>query len=195
MNDSQPRTTSIRSAPRTTVERVRRSACLINASQYDAAITELVGERHPASTDLTDEFLDRIDGDRSANDSAEAIARLRQAIAVDSENAGLHFQLGTLLARAGRWEEAELRFTQVLSITRDNVDAMIALAMCHAYRSEHGTAVEYLQRAQAARPADAGITLLLARSAKAAQDEGTPIHVCAAMDAADPGEHKHREAH
>lgn len=175
-------------------ERVRRSACLLNASLFDAAIAELSAARQSSDVDLIDDFL-RPNGPWTVVPDATAeMNRLRSAIARDPENADLHFQLGRLLIESSLWDEAELRFTQVLSIARDNVEAMIALAMCHSRRSEHDSAVGHLQRAQAARPGDAAIALLLARSAKAAQDEGTPIHVCAAIDAAVPFDHDQKES-
>lgn len=169
------RTSNSVTQPRTNVDRLRRGLCLLNASLYDDAINEL----SQYSSGLTERLPAKFPAQPVAD--PEAIESLRADIARNPEDQHAHFQLGTLLMAANQWDEAELRFTQVLSIDRDHVDALTGLARCHLNRCEFAPAVNLLQRAQAARPSDASITLLLAEAARDARDSGSPVHVCAAI--------------
>jgi len=111
----------------------------------------------------------------------ESIEALRAAVAVTPESAELHFQLGTLLANRGLYEEAELRFTQARNLDRNHTQALMGLAMCCGLRNAPDEAVEHLQRAQTRRPDDATIGLMLAQAAKAAQQLGHAVGVRATM--------------
>ena len=164
-------------------ERVRRGACLLNAARYDEAIAELgmAVDVVPDADPLPSYAASCVHDQLGVASGHRAIDALREAIAGDSENAGLHFQLGALLAGGGRFEEAELRFTQVLSISRDHVEALVSLALCHQRRFEAGQAIPYLQRAQALRPGDAKIGLFLAQAAKMAHEQGVTIDLCAVV--------------
>ncbi len=161
-------------------ERVRRGACLLNAAQYDEAIAELeVGAETAAGPDPLRSYL--ADLFRTPGGIATrklAIAELRDAIAADLENPSLHFQLGALLVEAGRLEEAELRFTQVLSISRDHVESLVCLALTFQLRGQLEQGISLLQRAQAIRPDDGKIALLLARAAKAGKQQGAAFDLC-----------------
>ncbi len=106
-----------------------------------------------------------------------AIESLRDAVREDPECAELHFQLGTMLAATESYDEAELRFTQALTIDRDQAEALISLALCCGARGAVSEAVSYLQRAQARRPNDARIGLLLAEAAKAMQHQGLAVRI------------------
>lgn len=110
-------------------------------------------------------------------DTTSAITTLRDAVDKNPGAAELHFQLGTLLAAQGDLEEAELRFTQAITIDRDHADALVSLAMCCGARHAPIDAVEHLRRAQQRRPQDARIGLLLAQAAAAAQAQGHVVHV------------------
>jgi len=123
---------------------------------------------------------------RAAGRTADAMNALRLAISEDAENPELHFQLGILLADSERFEEAELRFTQVLSIMRDHAEALVNLALCCGIRLAPGEAVRHLLQAQTLRPHDARIGLLLTRAAKAAQQQGIAVRVRAAVSEDDP---------
>jgi len=111
---------------------------------------------------------------------------LRDGIREDPESAEVHFQLGTLLAALEQYDEAELRFTQALSIDRDHAEALVSLAMCRGVRNAPSEAVTYLQRAQARRPHDARIGLLLAQAAKAIHQRGQVVGVRADIPAQEP---------
>ncbi len=127
----------------------------------------------------------------AAGQVADAIEVLRSAIRDDAENPELHLQLGILLAESERFEEAELRFTQVLSIKRDHPEALINLALCCGVRSAPGEAVQYLAAAQALRPYDARIGLLFTEAVKAARHQGVAVHVRATISEDDPAVDPH----
>jgi tetratricopeptide (TPR) repeat protein len=122
----------------------------------------------------------------AAGKSDEAIQSLREGISLDSECAELHFQLGTLLTSLEKYDEAELRFTQALNIERDHTEALVSLAMCCAIRNAPGEALAHLRKAQARRPHDARIGLLLTQAAKAVQQWGHAVRVCADMPSGEP---------
>ena len=110
----------------------------------------------------------------------DAIRLVRGAPLVIKFVEGTH-GLGVLLAEQDRFDEAELRFTQVVSISRDHVEALVSLALCHQRRLEAGQAIPYIRRAQALRPGDAKIALLLAQAAKLAHEQGEGIDICAVV--------------
>ncbi len=121
----------------------------------------------------------------AAGKSQAAIGALRTAVQENPECAELHFQLGTLLAAWERYEEAELRFTQTMSIDREHAQAMVSLALCCAARQSPAEALTHLQRAQALRPHDARIGWLLANAAQAASRQGLAVRVKAAISSDD----------
>ncbi len=114
-----------------------------------------------------------------------AIQSLRDAISRNPENAELHYQLGTILTSLERYDEAELRFTQSVSIDRNHAEALVSLAMCFGVRNAPRQAVTYLIRAQARRPHDARIGMLLSQAAKAARQTGHAIRIRAEMPEAE----------
>lgn len=118
-----------------------------------------------------------------AGDVASAITLLRDAVRDNPESAELHFQLGSLLAGQDRYEEAELRFTQAINIDREHAEALVSLGLCRGVRQSPGEAVQHLQKAQALRPHDARIALLLAEAAKASQQQGHAVRIKAAVPA------------
>jgi len=111
----------------------------------------------------------------------EAILSLREAIRCDRENAELHFQLGTLLTSMERIEEAELRFTQALTIKKDFAKAYVSLALCCGVRQAPLEAVKYLKHAQSIRPFDARIGLLLTQAVHAVKQQGHALAIHAQM--------------
>ncbi|MEE9297025.1 MAG: tetratricopeptide repeat protein [Phycisphaerae bacterium] len=110
-----------------------------------------------------------------------AIASLRRGVAYAPDCAEIHFQLGTLLAAAGADEEAELRFTQALSLDARHIEAMVSLAMCHAARCEVGPSLQLLTKAQRLRPHDARIGHLLSIASIAAPVDHASARPAAVM--------------
>jgi len=108
----------------------------------------------------------------SAGEFDEASNALREGIRLNPENAELHFQLGTLLTTQERYDEAELRFTQAINIDRRHAEAHVSLALCHGARENPTEALAHLRRAQALKPWDARLGLLLAEAARAARQQG-----------------------
>lgn len=159
------------------------AACLAGQGKYTAAAEAL---DHPLEDHPPTERIIRIarflwkGGKRD-----ESLLLLRSSIAHDPESAELHMQLGTLLTEAGDYEEAALRFEQVLSIERDHADALVSLALCQGALLDPHAALVCLQRAQHARPADADIGMLLAQAANAVQQAGRPVHLRASMPASE----------
>lgn len=112
-----------------------------------------------------------------AGSGSQAVEVLRHAVGDDPECAELHFQLGTVLAAGGQMDEAELRFTQAVTLDTGHIEAHTALAMCCGVREQPGEAVRHLKRAQHLRPADTKIALLLTMAAQAAAEEGKQANV------------------
>jgi tetratricopeptide (TPR) repeat protein len=117
----------------------------------------------------------------SAGRRGEAISRLRDAVKQHPESGELHFQLGTLLADAEAYEEAELRFVQAINLDRLHAEAMVSLAMIYGLKQLPDEALKQLQRAQQLRPDDAKIGLLLAQAARAMQQSGRSVQLKPAM--------------
>ncbi len=110
-----------------------------------------------------------------AGNADGAIKSLREGIRRQPEIAELHFQLGTLLSASNEYEEAELRFTQVLSIDQQHQQALISLALCRGAQQSPAEALTYLQRAQSQNPTDPRVGLLLAQAARAVEQQGQTI--------------------
>ena len=129
------------------------AGCLVGQGRADEAAQQWARRVDEAPSDS----VSRIRHAQSlwaAGKAGTAIESLRRAVRDDPECAELHFQLGTMLAATERFDEAELRFTQALTIDREQTEALISLALCCGARGAASEAVSYLQRAQARRPHD-----------------------------------------
>ena len=168
------------------------AACLIGQEKAEAAADKFA-ELIDAGTDPSPiaSQIRRALALWSGGNVVAAVEALRAAVHVNPECAELHFQLGTLLTSLEKYEEAELRFTQALTIDRDHTEAMVDLALCCGARGAPGEAVTHLQRAQARRPNDARIGLLLAQAAQAVRQQGLPVRVRARMADVDTADGRH----
>jgi len=152
------------------------AACLLGTRGPGDAV-DVLGESVRSGEDETRTTIRHALALWAAGRREDALTTLRRAVAADAECAELHFQLGTLLTCLDEYEEAELRFTQAVSIDRNHAEALMSLAMCCGVRGEAAEAVVHLQRAQARRPNDARIGLLLAQAAKSARDTGHAVEI------------------
>lgn len=163
------------------------AACLVGRGR-NAEAAEQWGKRVEDEPNDAVSRIRHAQGLWAAGNAGAAIEALRTAIRDDAECAELHYQLGIMLGAMEKYEEAELRFTQALTINREHVEALVSLALSCGARGAAGEAVSYLQRAQARRPHDARVGLLLAEAAKAVQQQGLAVRVRAAMADLDPSE-------
>jgi len=152
------------------------AGCLVGLGQADEAASQWARMIEDAPSDSVTRIR-HAQALWASGKAGMAIESLRRAVGDDPECAELHFQLGTMLAATEKFEEAELRFTQALTIDREQAEALINLALCCGARGAANEAVTYLQRAQARRPHDARIGLLLAEAAKAMQQQGLAVRV------------------
>ena len=158
------------------------AACLVGEGQLGSAAERFAQSCEKNPNDTASRVRQAL-AVWSSGDGASAIEILRRAVRDNAESAELHFQLGTILAALDRYEEAELRFTQAVTIDREHTEALVSLAMCCGVRQSPGEALNYLQRAQALRPFDARIGMLLAEAARAVQQQGFTVRVKAAIAA------------
>ncbi len=156
------------------------AACHLGRGQPGVAAETLAKEAgdKPAKTDLQ---IRHALAQWASGQREEAISSLRESIRLNPECAELHFQLGTRLSTLERYEEAELRFTQALNIDSDHTEALVSLALCCGVRGTPDEGLEPLQRAQAQKPHDPRIGLLLAQAAKAVRQKGHAFRMRAAM--------------
>lgn len=147
------------------------AACLVAKEEFSAAAQELAKLEESQTTQVSARvrFAYVL---QAAGRPQEAINLLRNALRARPEAAELHFHLGTLLASQESYDEAELRFTQAVNLDQAHPDAFVSLAMCCAARGAAGEALTYLQKAQAMRPHDARIGLLLAQGARSMRQQG-----------------------
>lgn len=165
-------------------------ACLLGqGKEAEAAkrFAEAVSDDHSGSAARVRQALSLW----SAGDQSGAIETLRLGVRTNPESAELHFQLGTLLGALEQYDEAELRFTQALSIDRDHTEATVNLALCSGRRGALDEAVAHLQRAQERKPHDARVGVFLAQAAKALTEQGRTARVRAKMAEVDPASDEH----
>ena len=161
------------------------AACHVGQGRFEDAAQEFrrASEQLPHRADLLIREALALQAAGKRNDAAGI---LRRGIAADPENAELHFQLGVLLAAQDNHEEAELRFTQTINLDENHTEAYVSLAMCCGMRGAPDGALQHLRQAQARRPRDARIGMLLAHAAKAVSDQGHAVGLYAAMPDDDP---------
>lgn len=147
------------------------AACHAGKGEWDAAADRLTGAVETGQSDVACCVRQAL-ALWSAGHRDQAVARLRDAIRHHAESAELHFQLGTLLADAEAYEEAELRFVQAINLDRTHAEAMVSLAMIHGLKQMPDEALKQLQRAQQIKPYDPRIALLLAHAAAAVRQAG-----------------------
>jgi len=161
------------------------AACLLGLNQ-PAEAAKYFAVREPEETGATTNVIRQALSRAEAGEAENAIQFLREAIAQDKESAELHYQLGTLLAARGDYDEAEARFGQAINIDPNHTESLVSLALCCGVRHATSDALRYLQRAQARRPQDARIGLLLAQAAKAVHQRGYRVAAQGTIPEDDP---------
>lgn len=191
---------------------VRRGVCLMNAGQIDAAerclreaMTLAPRERSPVGCLVAAYREERPEPTEAASGAhartsarvrlawllhhhgrgTDALQTLREGIAESPEDAELQHQLGVMLASREEYEEAEIRFTQAVTLDRDRVESWVNLAMCQGASGRSADAVRSLQRAQRIHRHDARIALLLAQAFQAARAQGAAVRMTPAYPVGD----------
>ncbi|MCG3131932.1 MAG: Beta-barrel assembly-enhancing protease [Phycisphaerae bacterium] len=194
---------------------VRRGVCLLNAGQIDAAercLREAMSvaprERSAAECLVSAYREERPEAVGAASAAhartsarvrlawlqqrdgrgADALRTLREGVAEAPEDAELQHQLGLMLASREEYEEAEVRFTQAVTLDRGRVEAWVNLAMCQGASGRSADAVRSLQRAQRIHRHDARIALLLAQAFQAARSQGAAVRMTPAYPVTDVAE-------
>lgn len=99
---------------------------------------------------------------RGACRGGEGEDDLRRALALDPSNVDVRFFLGTLLARAGRPDEAVLLLEAQVALTPDRAQAAAALGLAYYELGRSGEALRLLNRVAEAPDAGAEAPLVLA---------------------------------
>lgn len=158
------------------------AACYLGQGKPDQSAQQFAHDVDTNEANTTARIRHALSWWEAGNPEA-AIQSLRDGINLDMDNAELHFQLGTLLTRLDRIDEAELRFVQALSINREHVEAMISIALCYGIHGAPDKALPHLEKAQGLKPYDARIGQLLVQTARAIRQMGLNANVQAQMPA------------
>lgn len=73
----------------------------------------------------------------------EGLEELKQAASLNTNHPGLYIQLGDVLSRKKRWDEAEEAFVKALELDSRDAQALLGMARCYLGRRENREAVEY----------------------------------------------------
>lgn len=102
----------------------------------------------------------------------EAIAVLRDGIAQSPNEAELQYHLGVLLAADGRYEEAEMRFTQAVALHPRHVRALTSLALCKGVMGHIDGALKNLFKARELDPGSAKILFFITQALRSLKAQG-----------------------
>ncbi len=152
------------------------AACHVGHARYAAAAEDFADAAEAGANDVTNRVRQALALWKDSQPS-KAILAFRDALRDHPDSAELHFQLGILLAGLGQTDEAELRFTQSISIDREHTESLVSLALCHAARGEPAQAKKFLLRAQRIMPHDARIAHLLTQAVTALAEQGLNVSV------------------
>jgi len=116
----------------------------------------------------------------------EQIATVRTQLAAQPDNSRLLAQLGLLLAKGGRFEEAAGVFRRVRELEPPSPPALAALAELHRRRYQFDVALQLLSQAQSLAPAEPVLKILTARLAMDRMDFSRARDVLADVPADHP---------
>lgn len=164
-----------------------QASAAISCGKFASAAEEFQKQIQRDSADITARVRHALTLWQDGQDEG-AIDALRDGLRENPESAELHFQLGVLLAAMEHFEEAELRFTQAMTIAPEHAEAVVNLALCCLVRGAVSEALVHLRRSQSQQPDDPRIGLLLAQTAKAAREQGLAVHAAAVPPEANANE-------
>jgi len=87
---------------------------------------------------------------RGPSDSGHAESRLKTLLAGQPDTPGLHFALGNLYARQGRWSEAQQAYFQAYALEPENADYLYNIAVSLDHLRQSKLAAQYYRMALAA---------------------------------------------
>ncbi|MCM8594715.1 tetratricopeptide repeat protein [Accumulibacter sp.] len=87
---------------------------------------------------------------RGASDSGQSESRLKTLLAGQPDSPALHFALGNLYARQGRWSEAQQAYFQAYALEPDNADYLFNVAVSLDHLRQGKLAAQYYRMALAA---------------------------------------------
>jgi len=84
---------------------------------------------------------------RGQSDSGPSESRLKILLASQPESPSLHFALGNLYARQGRWSEAQQAYFQAYALEPDNADTLFNVAVSLDHLRQNKLAAQYYRMA------------------------------------------------
>ena len=84
---------------------------------------------------------------RGQSDSGPSESRLKILLASQPESPSLHFALGNLYARQGRWSEAQQAYFQAYALEPDNADTLFNIAVSLDHLRQNKLAAQYYRMA------------------------------------------------
>jgi tetratricopeptide (TPR) repeat protein len=84
---------------------------------------------------------------RGQSDSGQSESRLKILLASQPESPSLHFALGNLYARLGRWSEAQQAYFQAYALEPDNADTLFNIAVSLDHLRQNKLAAQYYRMA------------------------------------------------
>jgi tetratricopeptide (TPR) repeat protein len=140
---------------------------------YASVAASAKARNQPLSADVLSSYARALS---ATGHRAEALARMKEASAVQPRNPQLHDDLGTLYAQQQDWPHAEQEYSKAVSLRPDFAAAHLHLGS--VYQAEQKPeAVSELQKAYELSPRDANVALLVGNAeADAGQDaQALPI--------------------
>ena len=87
---------------------------------------------------------------RSQSDTGQSESRLKTLLASQPDASALHFALGNLYARQGRWSEAQQAYFQAYALEPDNGDYLFNVAVSLDHLRQNKLAAQYYRMALSA---------------------------------------------
>ena len=130
-------------------------------------------DHHPLSVNVLEAYARSL---QATGQTRRALAQMKQAVALESRNAELHDELGSLYAMERDWALAEQAFSEAVELKDDLASAHLHLALVLEAERKPGVAEEYA-KAYFLAPGDPVIVLAMGKAlADAGRDsEAVPV--------------------